>query len=155
MSQNPDIIARLKSAALFKNFTDTGLQIIASITHEKRVPAGAPLFVENMIGDGLYIVAQGSIRLSVRGPRGEELRLGTLGPGDSLGEAALLRAGPTHVLGHGRDGERGARDLPPRAGGAPAREAQAVLKLMMGWWSASATGCGTRKTTCARSSPGA
>lgn len=132
MSQNPDIIARLKSAALFKNFTDTGLQIIASITHEKRVPAGAPLFVENMIGDGLYIVAQGSIRLSVRGPRGEELRLCTLGPGDSLGEAALLRAGPRMCSATAEMAsvvlEISRRELAVLQRAKP----QAVLKLMMG-----------------------
>jgi CRP/FNR family cyclic AMP-dependent transcriptional regulator len=132
MSTNPDIVGALKDAALFKNFTDTGLQIIASITHEKRVPAGAPLFVENMIGDGLYIVASGRVRLSVRGPKGEELVLGTLGPGDSLGEAALLRTGPRLCSATAEVAsvvlEISRRELAVLQRAKP----QAVLKLMMG-----------------------
>jgi CRP/FNR family transcriptional regulator, cyclic AMP receptor protein len=94
MSVNPDIQKILKGSALFKNFTDTGLAIVASVAQPKQVPAGTPLFVENMIGDGLYVIALGKIRLSVRGPHGQDVMLAALGPNDSLGEAALLRAGP-------------------------------------------------------------
>lgn len=91
---NPEIQNILKGAQLFRNFTDTGLQIVASIAQQKHVPAGTPLFVENMIGDGLYIIAEGRIRLSVRGPNGQDTVLTSLGPSESLGEAALLRSGP-------------------------------------------------------------
>ena|SRR5687767_6054828 len=94
MSVNPDIQRTLKAAALFKNFTDTGLAIVSSVAQPKQIPAGTPLFVENMIGDGLYVIAVGRIRLSIRGPQGQEVALATLGPTESLGEAALLRAGP-------------------------------------------------------------
>lgn len=91
---SPDVLRVLQSAALFKGFTDTGLQIVGSIAQQKQVPAGTPLFVENMIGDGLFIIADGMIRIAVRGPQGQEMTLTVLGPGESLGEAALLRAGP-------------------------------------------------------------
>lgn len=91
---NPEIVKVLKSAALFRNFTDTGVQLVASIAQEKHIPGGTPLFVENMIGEALYVVADGMIRLAVRGPQGQELTLTVLGRGESLGEAALLRAGP-------------------------------------------------------------
>lgn len=91
---NPDVLRVLSAATLFKGFTDTGLQIVGSIAQQKQVPAGTPLFVENMIGDGLFIIADGMIRLAVRGPHGQELTLTVLGPNESLGEAALLRAGP-------------------------------------------------------------
>jgi CRP/FNR family transcriptional regulator, cyclic AMP receptor protein len=91
---NPDILRVLQSAALFKGFTDTGLQIVGSIAQQKHVPAGTPLFVENMIGDGLFIIADGMIRIAVRGPQGQDITLTVLGQNESLGEAALLRAGP-------------------------------------------------------------
>jgi CRP-like cAMP-binding protein len=132
MSVNPDIQRTLKSAALFKNFTDTGLAIVASVAQPKQVPAGAPLFVENMIGDGLYIIAAGRIRLSIRGPNGQDVPLASLGPSESLGEAALLRAGPrlcsataetaTSVI------EISRRDIAMLQRTKP----QACLKLMMG-----------------------
>ncbi len=94
MSTNPDISRILKATPLFKNFTETGIQIVASIAHPKQIPANTPLFVENMIGDSLYIVADGLIRLAVRGPQGQETPLTVIGPNESLGEAALLRSGP-------------------------------------------------------------
>jgi CRP/FNR family transcriptional regulator, cyclic AMP receptor protein len=93
-SVSADLLHVLASAALFKGFTETGLQIIGSIAQHKHVPAGTPLFVENMIGDGLFIIADGLVRVSVRVPDGREAVLAMLGPSESLGEAALLRGGP-------------------------------------------------------------
>lgn len=84
----------LQGAKLFKGFTETGLHIVGSIAQQKSIPAGTPLFVENMIGEGLYIIADGMIRIGVRGPHGQDVTLTVLGPGESLGEAALLRSGP-------------------------------------------------------------
>ncbi len=122
----------LQSAALFKGFTDTGLQIVGSIAQQKQIPAGSPLFVENMIGDALYIVAEGMIRICIRGPQGQDVTLTVLGPGESLGEAALLRSGPrlcsaiaevpTTVI------EISRRDIAVLQRTKP----QACLKLMMG-----------------------
>jgi CRP-like cAMP-binding protein len=91
---NPEVLRVLQSATLFKGFTETGLQIVGSIAQQKQIPAGTPLFVENMIGEGLYIIADGMIRIGIKGPQGQDVTLTVLGPGESLGEAALLRAGP-------------------------------------------------------------
>lgn len=91
---SPQIARVLGAAPLFKSFTDTGLQILGSIAQEKSVPPGTPIFVENMIGDGLYVVAEGLIRISIRGPRGYDMPLTVLGPHETLGEAAVLRSGP-------------------------------------------------------------
>lgn len=132
MSSNPEIVRVLKSAALFKNFTETGVQIIASIAIEKPIPAGAPLFVESMIGDGLYIVAEGRLQLSMRAEGGKDVPLVSLGPGSSLGEAALLRAGPRLCSAtaevDSRVVEISRRDLAMLQRSKP----QACLKLMMG-----------------------
>lgn len=94
MTGSPEVLHVLQNAALFKGFTETGLQIVASISQQKQIPAGTPLFVENMIGEELFIIAEGMIRIGVRGPQGQDLMLTVLGPGETLGEAALLRAGP-------------------------------------------------------------
>lgn len=88
------VVDALKNARLLRNFTPTGIHILANVAHEKTLPAGSPLFVENMIGEGLFIIARGSIRVSIRGPDGRDAVLTSLGAGDSLGEAALLRSGP-------------------------------------------------------------
>ena len=132
MSVNPDIQRTLKSAALFKNFTDTGLAIVASVAQPKQIPAGTPLFVENMIGDGLYVIAVGLIRLSIRGPQGQDVTLASLGPSESLGEAALLRAGP-RLCSATAEVPSGVIEISRRDIAMLQRtKPQACLKLMMG-----------------------
>lgn len=84
----------MKNADLLKNFTSTGIQILASVALEKNLPQGTPLFVEHMMGESLFVIAEGRIGLRVRGPTGHDVHLCSLGRGESLGEAALLRGGP-------------------------------------------------------------
>lgn len=87
------IIQSLQGTALFHNFTDKGLGFMASIARVKPLSAGTPLFVQHMMGEALYVVTQGSLQLSVeRG--GDAVTLGSVGPGDTLGEVAMLRSGP-------------------------------------------------------------
>ena len=132
MSVNPEILEVLKRAELFRNFTDTGIKIVGTIAQDKQIPQGAPLFVEDMIGDGLYVIAAGQLRLSARGPQGQDVELTHLGPGESVGEAALLRAGPrlcsAIATTPSRVLEISRRDLAMLQRTKP----QACLKLMMG-----------------------
>jgi CRP-like cAMP-binding protein len=79
----------LQRSALFRDFTETGLRIFASIAQEKAIPEGSPLFVENMVGESLFIVKSGTVRLTQRTSEGER-EIGTVGPGEHLGELALL-----------------------------------------------------------------
>ena len=88
------VVETLRQAALLKNFTETGLMILASVADEKVLPPGTPLFVDNMLGDAMYFIAEGRLRISVRGPDGQEHALTYLDAGQSVGEAALLRQGP-------------------------------------------------------------
>ncbi len=83
------IIEALQECSLFKEFTETGLKIFSAIATEKAVPAGSPLFVENMVGESLFIVKSGQVRLTVR-DGGQERELAMLGPGDHVGSLGLL-----------------------------------------------------------------
>jgi CRP/FNR family cyclic AMP-dependent transcriptional regulator len=82
-------VEALQKASLFKDFTETGLKILATIAQEKAIPAGSPLFVENMVGDSLFIVKSGTVRLTQKTADGER-ELGVVGAGEHLGELALL-----------------------------------------------------------------
>lgn len=82
-------VEALQQAPLFKDFTETGLRIFAAVAQEKTIPAGAPLFVENMVGESLFIVKSGSVRITQKGADGER-ELAVLGAGEHLGEMALL-----------------------------------------------------------------
>jgi CRP/FNR family transcriptional regulator, cyclic AMP receptor protein len=79
----------LERNALFKDFTEIGLRLFAGIAEEKAYPAGAPLFVENMMGESLIIVKTGAVRLTQR-VDGVEKELAVVGPGEHLGALALL-----------------------------------------------------------------
>jgi len=79
----------LQRSSLFREFTETGLRIFASIAQEKTIPAGAPIFVENMVGESLFIVKSGTVKLTQRTTEGER-EIGAVGAGDHLGEMALL-----------------------------------------------------------------
>jgi CRP-like cAMP-binding protein len=83
------VIEALQRSVLFKDFTETGLRIFATIAHEKSIPAGVPLFAENVAGESLFIVKTGAVRLALKTPDGER-ELAVVGPGDHLGELALL-----------------------------------------------------------------
>jgi CRP/FNR family transcriptional regulator, cyclic AMP receptor protein len=82
----------LQRSPLFKDFTENGLRIFAAIAQEKAVPAGSPLFVENMVGESLFIVRSGTVRVTQRTADGER-ELAILGAGEHLGELALLGKG--------------------------------------------------------------
>lgn len=83
----------LRACPLFKGFTDTGLQILGGIATERLFPKGVPLFVENMVGDALFIVVEGRVAVSARNTQGQDVSLGELGPGDYLGELSLIQQG--------------------------------------------------------------
>ncbi len=82
-------VAALEKAPLFKDFTETGLKIFAAISLEKAIPAGTPIFVENMVGESLFIVKSGTVRITQRAGDGER-ELAVLGAGEHLGAVALL-----------------------------------------------------------------
>jgi CRP-like cAMP-binding protein len=79
----------LARAPLFKDFTETGLKIFAAIAQAKAIPAGSPIFVENMVAESLFIVKSGTVRITQRVGDGEK-ELAILGAGEHLGAVALL-----------------------------------------------------------------
>jgi len=83
------ILETLQACSLFKEFTETGLRIFATIAVEKRVEAGAPLFAEGMAAESLFIVAVGKVRVTQKDAKGER-ELAVLGPGEHLGALGLL-----------------------------------------------------------------
>src|SRR5919108_644428 len=54
---------------------------------------GEVIVEEGAEADGFYVIVSGSARVLRRDDRGEERTLGSLGPGDSFGEIALLEDG--------------------------------------------------------------
>ena len=82
-------VEALQRSQLFRDFTETGLRIFAELAQAKAIPAGSPIFVENMVGESLFVVVSGTVKLTQKTSDGEK-ELATVGPGEHLGEVALL-----------------------------------------------------------------
>lgn len=127
-----DAIRTLSRCALLREFTDTGLQILASIAETRSVPTGTPIFVEGMVGDAMHVVAAGRVRLSIRSPDATEVMLGTLGEGDHFGELSLLAPGAPRLVTASADGDVELVTLRQRDfARLQAQKPQACLKLAM------------------------
>jgi CRP-like cAMP-binding protein len=58
------------------------------------MPAGKTVFIENMPGEFLYLVKEGTIRISKMLAEGDEQTLVVLGAEDTFGEMAVLDGAP-------------------------------------------------------------
>ena len=81
----------LKRVSLFERTPDRVLAGLARTLEEERFPAGATLTEEGAVEDWLFIVIDGSVRVSQWGQHTE------LGPGDVVGELAVLASEPRVV----------------------------------------------------------
>src|SRR5690242_4496534 len=92
-----EAVAVLKGCALFKGFTDTGIQILAGIAKERVFPQGATLFTEGSAADSLFIVGEGKVKVSSKNKSGAQVPLFELQPHDHLGELSLIQPGQRMV----------------------------------------------------------
>lgn len=90
----PSAIQILKQSELFRGFTDVGLMALVDVMSPRSFPNGTPIFVESMVGDSMFVLGTGTVRLSGRSAKGESAPLGDLKPGDWMGELSLLKQGP-------------------------------------------------------------
>ena len=75
----------LREVALFAHCSDKELKHIESLLDEATVPAGRQLIREGEVGAEAFVIVEGQASVSLAGER-----LGSLGPGDAVGEMALL-----------------------------------------------------------------
>lgn len=80
----------LKQSVLFKEFTPVGLQILSRIAHQRVVLAGKPLFSEGSESEALCIILEGRFQVQVKNAEGREVPVAVIGPGEHLGDMALL-----------------------------------------------------------------
>lgn len=80
----------LRSLELFDQYPEERLKALASHLEPLTIEDGAQIFAEGSRGDGLYFVASGRVRIVKRLSGEGEKDLASVGPGDCLGEMALL-----------------------------------------------------------------
>jgi len=89
-----DRIDSLGKINLFDGVTREALEAIASITEEQTAPAGTLLFAHGDVGDRLFLILEGKVRISRDIPGMGEEALAVLGPGNVFGELCLFDDAP-------------------------------------------------------------
>ncbi len=89
-----DAITLLKQVYLFKHLEDTELQAIAAQTREVSFKKNAILMTEGDIGESMYIIRSGSVKVFVSDSDGKELILYHQNAGSIVGDIALLDDAP-------------------------------------------------------------
>lgn len=90
-------IARI---ALFQGLSPKSLARVASIASAQRYPIGTVLFRAGDVGDRLYMITEGRVRISREVPGMGEEALTILGAGDYFGEMAVIDPAPRSADAH-------------------------------------------------------
>jgi CRP-like cAMP-binding protein len=90
MNRDMERILFLRSVPIFSDVDGSDLQWINEIAHERKVRAGYVVFRENDIGDAMYIVLKGRVRVL----KGSNLVLQIMEDKDCFGEMSILDREP-------------------------------------------------------------
>lgn len=80
----------LARVTLFEGFSEEDLDHLAASLRRRRYAGGQVIFARGDPGASLYIVQEGTVKISLASPDGKEFVLAVLGPGEFFGELALL-----------------------------------------------------------------
>lgn len=80
----------LKTVPLFASLNPDHYRAIEACFQRRSYAAGVTLFHQDMPGSFLYLIEEGCVRVFILGRTGIEVTVNVLGPGDVLGELALL-----------------------------------------------------------------
>lgn len=89
MASRTKHLEHLAEIPLFSALTKRDLQRIARASNELTLEAGAVLVDQGELGREAFVIVDGSATVSRNGRK-----VGTLGPGDAVGELSLLDHGP-------------------------------------------------------------
>jgi CRP-like cAMP-binding protein len=87
VEENAGLLAR---CSLFSSLDEASRRELAPIGRRRRFGAGTPVFHAGDPGESLLLIVRGSLRVSQISKGGGEIILSDLGPGEALGEIAVL-----------------------------------------------------------------
>jgi CRP-like cAMP-binding protein len=85
-----DLTEVLRKASLFEGLDEAHLLEVISRARRKRLEGNQTLFLEGDKAQGLYVVIQGRVKVFKMSPKGREQTLMIMGPGEPVGEVAVL-----------------------------------------------------------------
>ncbi len=84
----------VRRAPLFSALDDASAASLRSSMENVKLGKGTVLFSEGDIGDHLYVIVEGKLKLGTSSGDGRENLLSVLGPGEMFGELSLFDPGP-------------------------------------------------------------
>jgi CRP/FNR family cyclic AMP-dependent transcriptional regulator len=84
----------LKAVPLFATLADDELAFVQSMAVDKTYPKGAVVISEGDVGDSLYTIVSGKVKVFIGDDEGREIILKLLGPGDFFGELSVIDKRP-------------------------------------------------------------
>ena len=84
----------LRRIPLFQDLSDEDLVLIEELAVEKQVSKGTVVMVEGTIGDSLFAITSGRVKVYMSDEDGREIILKILGPGDFFGEMSMIDSQP-------------------------------------------------------------
>jgi len=84
----------LRAIPLFRDLGEKDLADIAVLLIDRKFPKEAVIYEDGSIGDYMYIIQEGQVKVTKMSEDGREKILEILGPGDFHGEMALLDRAP-------------------------------------------------------------
>jgi CRP/FNR family transcriptional regulator, cyclic AMP receptor protein len=83
-------VETLRQVPLFESLDDATARELCELIETLDCPAHQVLFHAGDVGDAMYLIERGKVRICVQAKDGHEVTLATLGRGDFFGEMALL-----------------------------------------------------------------
>jgi len=83
----------LHDSPLFTEMGSADIKRLEQIFTIRKIEAGKTIFLENMPGESLYLIKEGTVKISRMLAEGDEQVLIVLGPDDVFGEMAVLDGG--------------------------------------------------------------
>ena len=84
----------LKNIPLFHELNATDLATVEALAVDKHVPRGTTILNEGEIGDSLFVIVEGRVKVFIGDDEGREITLKLLGAGDFFGEMSLIDKQP-------------------------------------------------------------
>ena len=84
----------LKAVPFFTQLSDKELDVVRSVAVERNFAKNAVVLTEGEIGDSLYMIQSGRVKVVIGDEDGREIILKILGPGDFFGEMSMIDKQP-------------------------------------------------------------
>jgi CRP-like cAMP-binding protein len=90
LDEQARIRGTLARVAIFRDLAPSVLEDLGRRVSVRRVQGGDPILTQEQVGDALYIVMAGRVKVVMAGETGREVTLAVLRPADIFGEMALF-----------------------------------------------------------------